>query len=248
MKTMRSTLAASILITLVAILGGSASAHAQISTGSEAAARTVPPVNEISFVDGRGGLGERGRLSCGQASPVAMGKFSGPKSGGATGPNVKVDLSFGYYPFARVRFPAPDRFGPNETFFGSWAVRNIVGSSPETVGLIYFRGNLTSGSFFSGRGQATQFDLYGVTTLSGPVCGVEGTYEANRDARRYVRLTGVCGNDQEVMFQLSRRPPVDHDGDLSFEQADIFSYGTFRGNISCGQTTDRSRVRTSLSN
>ena len=215
-------------------------------TKNSATQITVSP-GQFYLVDGRASLGKGGRLYCGAGSPVGMNPLG---VGGSSGPLVNVDLSFGILPFDRVGSLPFDRFSTSESFTGTWAVRNIYpaeASRAESIAAVYFSGRMTSGLISSMRGGATAFDLYGVTSLSGQVCGTEGDYNTNRDARRYVRLTGTCGNDQEVTFQLGRRPPADHGGDTSFEPADIFAYGTFRGNISCGQITDRSRVRTNLS-
>lgn len=232
------------LMTLSTIQG---TLHAQTGSSAKTASQIATSPGEIFLIDGRASAGPKGRLRCGAASPIAMGTFGNPNAGGASGQTVHIDLSFGLLPFTRVRYPA-DPFSPSESYIGSWAVRNIYPaepSRPETVASNYFRGPLTSGSATSS-GSTRTFDLYGVTTHSSQVCGTEGDYETNVRARRYVRLTGTCGNDQEVRFQIARQPPVNHGGDIYFEESDIFAYGTFRGNISCGATTDRSRVRTTL--
>jgi hypothetical protein len=223
--------------------------QAQIGNSGKTASQINVSPGELFLIDGRASVGPKGRLRCGQASPIAMGRFGNPDAGGAVGQTVHLDLSFGLLPFTRVRFPS-DPFSPSESYIGSWTVRNIYPaekSRPETVASNYFRGPLTSGSASSMSGGNRTFDLYGVTNFSSQVCGTEGDYDTNLRARRYVRLTGACGNDQEVRFQMARHPPVDHGGDLYFEESDIFAYGTFRGNIACGVTTDRSRVRTNLS-
>ena len=234
------------LIALITMLVSSILVYPQ---GNKSITQISVSPGQLYMVDGRASLGAKGRLRCGPSSPVAMGRFGGTDSGGAAGQTVNVDLSFGLIPFTRVRFPAADMFTPSESFIGSWAVRNIYpaeASRAESVASNYFFGPITSGSATSTGGGATTFDLYGVTSMSSQICGTEGNYDTNRSARRFVRLTGTCGNDQEVTFQLGRRPPTDHGGDIYFDQADIFAYGTFRGNISCGQITDRSRVRTNL--
>jgi hypothetical protein len=204
---------------------------------------------QLYLVDGRGGLTDTGRFYCGAASPVIMKPLGGV--GGAMGPFVKLDLSFGYLPFSRVRYPGSDLFSPSESFIGAWAVRTISPASdsfPKSVSLVHFSGPLTSGVISAQRTGTTAFELYGTTSLSGSVCGVERDWRTNSAARRYVRLVGTCGNDQEVTVEVGRWPPTDHDGEIRFETAELFAYGTFRGNISCGQITDRRRVRTDLSN
>jgi hypothetical protein len=245
------TLPSIIVITVTTMLLSSSLIYPQ-SSKNVASQLAISP-GSLYLVDGRASLeetGERRRLSCGLASPVAMGKFANPNAGGATGALVKVDLSFGYLPFSRVGFASSDRFTASESFIGSWAVRNVSATAAggESIALTHFRGPITSGTISSMPGSAPVFDLYGVTNLSAATCGVEGDRNAHRDARRYVRISGTCGNgtDQDLTFQVAVRPPVDRGGELSFEQRDLFAYGTFRGNISCGQITDRSRVRTNL--
>jgi len=222
------TLAWAIAIAVTAMLLGSGLIYPQ-SSKNVASQIAVSP-GSLYLVDGRASLedtGERRQLHCGVASPIAMGKFGNPKAGGATGSIVKVDLSFGQIPFSRVRFPADDRFSASESFIGSWAVRNITATAAggESVALIHFRGPITSGTISSAPGSAPVFDLFGVTNLSAPTCGVEGDRNAHRDARRYVRISGTCGSgrDQDITFQVAVRPPVDHNGDLYFEPRDLFA-------------------------
>jgi hypothetical protein len=230
------------LMVLVVISVSSGSVYAQVSNPGSEASQRVTPLGQFYFADGRGSLNPADWLSCGLASPVASGRYSGPTSGGAVGQLVKVDLSFGL-------LPADDRAGARETYIGSWAVRNIYPSETsrgESVGLIYFNGSFTSGSITQVKGGATVFDLYGTTSFSSPVCGTKGDYKMDRYVQRYVRLYGVCGNDQDVTFEVARRPPVNHNGLLFFENEDLYAYARFKGNISCGQTTDRRRVRIDL--
>ena len=242
----RASLLAFTLIALVALFMSHGTLFAQ--TMKDSSQLSTP--GGIYFIDGRASLSEKGRLQCGLGSPVAMGKFGNPNGGGATGQTVKLDLSFGIVSGFQTRPTlAFDMFSRNESYFGSFAARNIYPaepSRPETVASIYFDGTITWGSVSPMRGGVTGFDLFGITNFSSRVCGEEGNYDTNRDARRYVRLTGTCGNDQEVSFQLSRRPPVGQSGDVELQPTDIFASGTFRGNISCGGTTDRNRVRTNL--
>jgi hypothetical protein len=240
----RMSLSATALIALAGMLMSHGRLAAQIGkTDPQTTTRT-----ELYFVDGRASLGEKGRLRCGVGSPIAMGPLGNPDGGGGMGELIKLDLSFGLVPVLQARpTVVEDMFRPREGSFGSFAVRSIF-SKPthETVSLIYFHGSITSGTVSQTRGGLSAFDLLGVTNFSGQACGVEGKYAAHRDARRYVRMTGTCGNDQEVSFQVSRRPPLGYAGEVYLQPIDIFAYGTFRGNISCGRTTDRSRVRTTL--
>ena len=242
----RASLLAFTLIALAAMFMSHVSLFAQ--TRKDSSQLSISP-GEIYVIDGRASLAENGRLQCGHGSPVAMGKFANPNGGGATGQTVKLDLSFGVVPFQTRPPVAFDMFSRNESYLGSFAVRNIYPaepSRPETVASIYFDGTITWGSVSPMRGGVTGFDLLGVTNFSSGVCGEEVDYKTNRYARRYIRLTGTCGIDQEVSFQLSRRPPVGESGDVDLQATDIFASGTFRGNISCGRTVDRSRIRTNL--
>ena len=200
----------------------------------------------LYLVDGRAGLANS-RPRCGPASPDGMNPVGG--TFGLMGPFVKLDLSFGYLPFSRLRSATADPFSPSESFIGTWTVRNITppdGAFPESVSLIHFNGRLTSGLISPMRGGTTGFELYGITTFTNDTCGIQVKREAYRIVRRYLRIAGTCGTDQDLTFQIGERPPVDRGGYLAFADADLFISGTFKGNITCRQTTDRREVRTNL--
>jgi hypothetical protein len=184
----------------------------------------------FSFVDGGGSLSAKQYLVCGPASGFAM-TGSGP---GQPGP-FTIDLSFGV-------LPAGDRLGDIATVIGSWVVR-----SPAAA---IFDGGVSSGTILPSKGGGTVYELYGFTHFTGTTCNGFGRVTAGADysTRNPVRIYGACGNDQEITFELSRRPLVtDKNGFRYFDEAGVLSRGTFRGNVTCGQTADRNQVRVNLS-
>ena len=197
----------------------------QLDTPQQVVARP----GTFSFVDGRGNLSPKQYLVCGPASGFAM-TSSGP---GQPGP-FTIDLSFGV-------LPAGDRLGDTESVIGSWVVR-----SPAAA---IFDGGVSSGTIVPAKGGGTFYELYGYTNFTGTTCNGFGrvTAPADYDTRNPVRIYGACGNDQEINFELSRRPLVtDKNGFRYFDEAGMFARATFRGNVACGRTADRARVRVNL--
>ena len=223
---------ATLAAALVVMLSGN-NIYAQENTSQQVVLRP----GTFSFVDGRASMSEKGMLRCGPASINPL--------WGSTGSSNKVDLSLGL-------IPAGERLGDTETFIGSWAVRSILeggGGRPESIASYFYDGGVTRGTITPTRGGGIFYELYGFTNNTGSLCNSKGRFSAPADyiTRNHVRIYGACGNDQEVTFELSRRPPVTASNGLTyFEESDILARGTFRGNIACGQTTDRNRVRTNL--
>jgi hypothetical protein len=224
-------------IFLTILFCSSLPAYSQTTGSQTATSQQVATTGQFSFVDGRGGMAEKGWLRCGPAS-------ANPTFGNVGSLN-KVDLSFGL-------LPAGDRLGSTEAVVGSWAVRAIVagdGTRPESIANTFFDGGYTRGNIAPLKGGGRAYDLYGFTNFTGSLCSGAGRSAGSADytTRNYVRLYGACGNDQDVTFELSRRPAVtDSNGFIYFEEGDIIARGAYRGNIACGQTTDRNRVRTNL--
>jgi hypothetical protein len=192
----------------------------------------VPRTGEFSFLDGQGRLGETGILRCGPASINTV--------SGSPGNTNKIDVSFGV-------IPADERITNGKaTIFGSWNVRSIfpaVGTRPETISSYFFDGSFIHGTILNARGGGQVFDLYGTTNFIGSMCNVNADYTT----RRPVHIYGICGNDQEVNFEVLTRLPATVNGIINLDGRTVFASGIFRGNISCGRTTDRTRVRTNLS-
>lgn len=224
-----------LLTTFVMVFfGGEPCAYAQKTTDAalQQAGSSVSR-GGFPFADGRAGMSEKETIACGPASrnPTFF----------ARSVSNKIDLSF-------ATIPAGDRLGDTERIIGSWAVRAIYPAEagrPETVSNIFFNGGFTSGSVTEVRGGARVFDLYGTTSFTGSMCLMQSGGDTQR---RYVRISGVCGGGtgEEVRFEVSTRPAVNQNGIVYFNESDIFASGRFRGNITCGTTTDRNRVRTNL--
>ena len=213
--------------------GGEPGAYAQKTTDAAALQQAGSSVSRgFPFADGRAGMSEKETIACGPASrnPLYY----------AQSVLHKIDLSF-------ATIPPGDRLGDTERVIGSWAVRAIFPAEagrPETVSNIYFHGGFTGGSVTQAKGGARVFDLYGTTGFTGSMCLMQSGGDTQR---RYVRISGVCGGaDEEVRFEVSTRPAVNQNGIVYFNESDIFASGRFRGNITCGTTTDRTRVRTNL--
>lgn len=226
-----------LLLTTISMVffGGEPCAYAQKTTDAALQQAGSSVSRGFPFADGRAGMSEKETIACGPASrnPTYF----------ARSVSNKIDLSFGTIP------PAGDRLGDTERIIGSWAVRAIYPAEagrPETVSNIFFNGGFTSGSVTEAKGGARVFDLYGTTGFTGSMCLMKSGGDTQR---RYVRISGVCGGaGEEVRFEVSTRPAVNQNGIVYFNEGDIFASGRFRGNITCGTTTDRTRVRTNLTN
>lgn len=193
----------------------------------------VPRPGEFPFLNGRVTMGAAETLRCGQASRLP--------SNGYRGGNVKIDMSFGQI--------APDERTVNgrATVFGSWNVRAIYPAEgttrPETIAAYFFDGSFTHGTILDARGGGQVFDLYGTTNFMSDMCNQSADYTT----RRPVHIYGICGDDQEVNFEVLTRLPATVNGIINLDQRTVIASGIFRGNVTCGKTTDRTRVRTNLS-
>ena len=183
----------------------------------------------ISFADGRGSISGKEQLTCGPASLLAQ---TSPDVG-PRGP-FYIDLSFGI-------LPAGDRLGDTESVIGSWAVRSGAGPA--------FDGGVSRGTISGAKGGVMLYELYGYTNFTGSNCNGTGRGAPGADygTRNPVRIYGACGSGQDITFEVSRSPLVSSPIGVGFNPASILARATFRGDVSCGQTNDRSRVRINLS-
>jgi hypothetical protein len=189
----------------------------------------VPRPGTFSFADGRGSISGKEQLTCGPASLLAR---TSPDVG-PRGP-FYIDLSFGV-------LPAGERLGDAESVIGSWAVRTGAGPA--------FDGGVTRGTIAPIKGGGMVYELYGYTNFTGSNCnGISrGAPGADYDTRNPVRIYGACGSNQDIAFELSRTPLVSGPLGPSFDERSILARVTFHGDVACGQTSDRSRVRVTLS-
>jgi hypothetical protein len=187
------------------------------------------PGGTFTFADGGGSMPMSEHLVCG---PATLAGQANP-GGGPRGPN-HVELSFGI-------LPSGDRLGDTGGVTGSWVVRSTAGP--------LYHGGVSRGTVTPAKGGVMLYELYGFTNFTGSSCNGfdRGAPGADYDTRNPVRIFGACGTDQEITVEISRRPlTTDKNGFTSFDESGVIARATFRGNVACGQTSDRSRVRTSL--